>query len=234
MKCEGVKRMTGFAKRATKLSAIVLMGLPAACMGNNASAPDPAYAPVLAQPAPPPASANGSIFQVSNGYAPLTSGQRASMVGDILTIALVERTQASKSNGATADRNGSFGLTPPSTGPLSLFDPSDIGAGGNTTFSGTGTAAQSNALQGEITVTIAEVYPNGTMLVRGEKLMRLNRGDEHIRFSGIVRSADISPDNIVLSSRVANARIGYGGSGEIAQASKQGWLQRFFNIISPF
>lgn len=223
------------AKMLVKSTAILALSMSAsACMGSNASAPNPAFAPTIAAPAPQPVVANGSIFQVSNGYASLTSGARASMVGDLLTIALVEQTKAVKSNGASTDRSGSFGLTPPTTGPFSFFDPSDVSAGGNSTFSGSGTAQQSNALQGQISVTIAEVYPNGTMLVRGEKLISLNRGDEHIRFSGIVRSTDISPENIVLSSRVANAQINYGGSGEIARASKQGWLQKFFSIVSPF
>lgn len=196
--------------------------------------PDPDYAPTLSMPQPAPAVPNGAIFQASNGYSALTNGARAAMVGDVLTIALVERTQAAKSNGANTERNGSIGLTPPATGPFSFFSPSDIGASGNTSFQGSGTAQQSNSLQGQITATIAEVYPNGTMLVRGEKLISLNRGAEHIRFSGIVRAVDISAENVVPSSRVANAQIIYGGTGEIARASQKGWLQRFFEIISPF
>lgn len=191
------------------------------------------YAPVYA-PMPLPAAANGAIFQVANGYAPLTSGSRASMVGDILTIQLVEATQASKTSTANTDRNGSIGLTPPVTGPLSLFDPSDITASGGGKFAGKGNATQSNQLTGEITVTVAAVYPNGTMLVRGEKLLTLNRGDETIRIAGIVRAADISPDNRVLSTRVADARISYAGKGDVARASKPGWLNSFFSIISPF
>ena len=182
-------------------------------------------------PAPPP-TPNGAIFQ--GGYTPLTSGGRAGRVGDIVTIQLVERTAATKSNSATTQRGGSIGLTPPSTGPLSLFSPSDIGAGGDQQFKGKGDAAQSNALSGEISVTVAEVYPNGMMLVRGEKLLTLNRGDERVQISGLVRPIDIGPDNRVLSTRVANATIRYVGKGEIARASKQGWLQRFFSIISPF
>jgi flagellar L-ring protein precursor FlgH len=91
------------------------------------------------------------------------------MVGDILTIVLVERTQAAKSNAAIADRNGEIGLNPPATGPLSLFDPSDVKMGGDSSFNGKGEATQSNRLTGEISVTVAAVYPNGTMLVRGEK-----------------------------------------------------------------
>ncbi len=156
------------------------------------------------------------------------------MVGDILTIQLVERTAASKSNSSVTSKNSSFGLNPPTTGLFALFNPSDINIGGDSSFSGSGHAAQSNSLSGEISVTIAEVYPNGTMKVRGEKLLNLNRGEEFIRMTGIVRSADITTDNRVLSSRVADAKITYAGSGEIARASKQGWLQKFFSSISPF
>lgn len=213
---------------------LAISASPAYAKKKKPIQPDPEYAPTLSVPMAPPPVPNGSIFQTSSGYSALTNGARAAMVGDILTIALVERTQAAKSNGANTDRNGNIGLTPPATGPLSLFSPSDIGMSGTTSFQGTGTAQQSNSLQGQVTVTIAQVYPNGTMLVRGEKLISLNRGEEHIRFSGIVRAVDIGPDNVIPSSRVANAQIIYGGTGEIARASQKGWLQRFFEFVSPF
>ncbi len=189
----------------------------------------------IATPAPaaPVPVANGSIFQ-AGVYAPLTSGSRASQVGDVLTILLVERLQAQKQNSAGTQRGGNVGLTPPSTGLLSLFVPSDINMGGDQSFKGKGEAAQSSQLSGELSVTIAAVYPNGTMLVKGEKLLTLNRGDDRIQFSGIVRLADISTDNRVISSRVADAQIRYVGKGEIARASRQGWLQRFFSALSPF
>jgi flagellar L-ring protein precursor FlgH len=198
-----------------------------------AGKPSPHHAPSFAPPLPPPA-ANGSIFQTSQGYAPLTSGTRAASVGDLLTVVLVERTQAAKSAVANTGRKGDIGLAPPVTGPLSLFTPQDFNMGGSSSFDGKGQAAQSNTLSGEVSVTVAEVYPNGTMLVRGEKLIRLNRGDEFIRFSGLVRPTDVSADNRVASTRVANADITYSGKGEIARASRQGWLQRFFSIVSPF
>jgi flagellar L-ring protein precursor FlgH len=175
----------------------------------------------------------GAIFSAGS-YVPLTTGSRASSVGDILTITLVENISATKSNSATTDRGGDFGLTPPSTGPLSLFKPSDVNMGGKQSFKGKGEASQSNALTGEISVTIAAVYSNGTMLVRGEKQLTLNRGDENVQLSGLVRASDISSENRVLSSRVADARIRYVGKGEVARASQQGWLQRFFSKISPF
>jgi flagellar L-ring protein FlgH len=180
-----------------------------------------------------PATTPGAIVEVGS-YAPLTSGARASRVGDILTVVLMERTTASKSNSATTDRSGGIGLTPPSTGPLNLFKPTDINSGGTQSFKGKGETAQSNTLSGEVSVTIAAVYPNGTMLIRGEKQLTLNRGEERIQISGLVRTADITPDNRVPSTRVADARIRYTGKGEIARASKQGWLQRFFSKVSPF
>lgn len=205
-----------------------------ASAGRKDSANEAAYQPTYAT-VPDNRGANGAIFQAANGYAPLTSGARASMVGDILTIALVERTQASKSTSANTGRDGGIGITPPSTGILSkLFNPSDVASSGTQSFKGQGDAAQSNALSGEVTVTIAKVFPNGTMLVRGQKALTLNRGEEYVQISGIVREADISPDNRVASTRVADARITYTGRGEIARASRQGWLQRFFSRISPF
>lgn len=226
--------MTVSATKCLTLTAAVPLLSLSACMGGGSGGPNPAYAPVLAQPAPAPVAANGAIFQAVNGYAALTSGARAAQVGDLVTITLVERTQATKSNSATTGKSSNFGLTPPTTGPFSLFSPSDIALSSDSSFSGNGQAQQSNALSGEISVTIAEVYPNGTMLVRGEKLMTINRGEEQVRISGIIRAADIGPDNRIASSRVANARIIYGGSGEIATASKQGFLTRFFSAISPF
>lgn len=191
------------------------------------------YAPTYAADPVAPV-ANGAIFQAANGYSALTNGARAAMVGDIVTISLVERTQAAKSNSASTDRSGEIGLTPPTTGPASFFNPTDIGASGGGKFQGKGAAAQSNQLNGEISVTIARIYPNGTMLVRGEKLLTLNRGDENIAITGIIRAADIGPDNRVASTRVADARITYSGKGEIARGSRQGWINRFFSILSPF
>jgi flagellar L-ring protein FlgH len=189
-----------------------------------------APSPPVAAPQPKP---NGSIYQEGH-YVPLTSGTRASQVGDILTIMLVERTSSSKSNSASTDRGGDIGLTPPVTGILSAIKPTDVKISGKQSFKGKGETAQSNQLSGEVSVTVAAVYPNGTMFIRGEKLMTLNRGDEAVQISGLVRASDISNDNRILSTRVADARINYVGKGEIARASQQGWLQRFFSKISPF
>ena len=191
------------------------------------SATLPAAAPVEARPA------NGSIFQPNDGYAALYEGNRARRVGDPLTIVLVERTTASKSAGTQLDSGGGFSITPPTAGPLS-FDPGAAKLSGNRNFKGSGAADQSNALSGEVTVTVAAVYPNGTMLVQGQKRVTLNRGDEYVQIKGIIRIADIDANNRVASTRVADARISYTGKGDVARAARQGWLSRFFSVISPF
>src|SRR3546814_12597587 len=105
--------------------------------------------------------------------------------------------------------------------------------GGGQQFKGKGEASQSNALSGEVSVTVAAVYPNGTMLVKGEKFLTLNRGDERVPISGIVRAIDISPDNRVLSTRVAHAHIRTFGPGDIARARRPGRSPRFFSLTSP-
>ena len=219
-------------RRIYKLVALLALMVPIAAQAKKDKMAPIVYTPTAPQtPVAQPTS--GAIFLAEN-YTPLTSGARAGRIGDILTFVLVERMSATKSNSATTGRNGSVGLTPPATGPLNLFSASDINMGGDQSFKGKGETAQSNALSGELSVTVAAVYPNGNMLVKGEKFLTLNRGDENVQFSGIVRSADISVDNRVLSTRVAAAKILYTGKGEIARASQQGWLQRFFSKISPF
>lgn len=192
------------------------------------SATMPAQVPVVAAPA------NGGIFQASDGYAALYEGTRARRVGDPLTIVLVERTSASKSAGSKLDSSGGFSITPPSTGNLSLFKSTDASVSGSRNFNGSGSADQANALSGEVSVTVAAVYPNGTMLVQGQKRVTLNRGDEFVQIKGLIRIADIDANNRVPSTRVADARIAYTGKGDVARASRQGWLSRFFSVISPF
>jgi flagellar L-ring protein FlgH len=210
---------------------VVLTGLLFANPALAKKTPVEDFTPAFPVEATVPATP-GAIF--SAGYAPLTSGTRASQIGDVLTVVLIERMQASKSNSAKTGRDGGFGLTPPTTGPFALFKSSDVNIGGNSSFTGKGEAEQSNALSGELSVTVMAVRANGTMLVRGEKALTLNRGEERVTLSGIVRASDISPDNRIPSTRIADARIAYTGKGEIARASRQGWLQRFFSAVSPF
>ena len=185
------------------------------------AAPEPAYR------------TPGAIFSTGS-YQPLIGGDRAARVGDILTIVLVENMTASKSASTKTGKNSNFGFALPATGWFSLFAPSDTEFSSGSDFDGKGTAAQSNNLFGELTVVVTEVYPNGVMRVAGQKAITLNRGDEFVEVTGLVRRSDVSADNRVPSTRVADADIKYYGKGEIAEASKKGWLGRFFSWINPF
>jgi len=226
-------RGRGAALALAICAGLVLGGAADPAEARKSRQRDQDYSPVYANDPQPPV-ANGAIFQVANGYSALTNGARAAMVGDLVTINLVERTQATKSSSSSTDRSGKVGLTPPTTGPLSLFAATDASASGGGTFAGKGAAEQSNQLNGSISVTIVRIFPNGTMLVRGEKLVTLNRGDENIAIMGLIRQADVGLDNSVPSTRVADARIIYSGRGDVARSSKQGWLNHFFSILSPF
>ena len=181
-----------------------------------------------------PLVANGSIFQASTGYAALYEGTRARRVGDPLTIVLVEATAASKSANSKLGSSGGLSLIPPTTGRLALFQGTDVSMSGSRNFNGSGAADQSNSLSGEVSVTVSKVLSNGTMLVQGQKRVTLNRGDEFLKIKGLVRTADVDRDNRVLSTRVADAQISYTGKGDVARAGRQGWLGRFFSVVSPF
>ncbi|KHK93725.1 flagellar L-ring protein FlgH [Novosphingobium malaysiense] len=187
----------------------------------------------LAQPVQSQA-ATGGIFNVSAGYAPLYTGTRAARVGDPVTILLIESTTAAKSVNSKNSKSGGASILPPTAGPLSFLNPDALKASSNSSFNGGGNAAQTSTLASTLSVTIAEVRPNGTALVRGEKQMMLSQGDEWVRFSGIIRLADIDQENTIPSTRVADAHIEYSGKGALMRSSKQGWLGRFFNLISPF
>jgi flagellar L-ring protein precursor FlgH len=197
---------------------------------------DPAYAPryPVAETTAPPT--HGSLFSQA-AYNGLFTDPLASRVGDILTIRLSETTTSSKSANTSYSKSSDSTLAEPVilgglVKGLEVNGGNLNSMGSDNDFSGSSSSDQSNSLRGNISVTIAEVLPNGSYIVRGEKWMKLNQGDEYIRISGIVRAADIDSTNGIDSSKLANARITYGGKGAGANANEAGWLARFF--INPF
>ncbi|WP_246448042.1 flagellar basal body L-ring protein FlgH [Novosphingobium flavum] len=220
------------------LSGVGIVGLVALAVGSApALARKPPVGFEAAQPmaAPVLRPATGGIFDAGLGYAGLVQGNVARRVGDPVTILLIENTTTAKTAGSKTSRNGGFSLTPPTSGPLGFLNPDALNASGQSSFKGDGSAAQTSSFSGTVGVTIAEVRPNGTALVKGEKRLLLSQGQEWIQFSGIVRLADIDPQtNSVTSAKVADARMEYAGNGSIQRAGREGWLSRFFNMISPF
>ena len=227
------------------LASLVLSG----CVTPPPKPDDPYYAPVLPRTPLPAAQNSGAIYQP--GFETnLYDDRKAYRVGDIITITLSERTQASKKAGSSMSKDSSakLGLTSLFGGGVSIDNPStslnplkaedlslDVGYSGTRDTDGESDANQSNSLTGSITVTVAEVLPNGILAVRREKWMTLNPGDELVRIAGLVRADDIATDNTVSSTRIANARITYSGTGAFADASQPGWFDRFFmNPLFPF
>lgn len=189
---------------------------------------DPEYSPVPAQSLKPPPVTDGSLFQ--HNYAiSLYNDQRARRIGDVITITLQERTNATKSASTSTSKDSDFNMN-----PINLFGEDTPGfltaeLEAERAFNGTGDSDQSNSLTGQITVTISDILPNGILEVRGEKWLSLNEGDEFIRVRGLVRPQDIGPDNTVMSHKLADARISYGGTGPLADSNRQGWISEMVN-----
>jgi flagellar L-ring protein precursor FlgH len=204
----------------TALAILALLGL-AGCAGNQAR-PEGESSPAV----PVVTKSEGAIFS-SNQQLSLFEDIRARQVGDVLTIILVERTIAKKSASTSSNKDSAVDLAVPGFFGKPIPE-AGVSIEAGRTFTGGGDAAQSNQLDGKLTVTVVERLANGNLRVQGEKQLELNQGDETVRLTGIVRPADIAPDNTVLSSRVADAHIIYAGSGALADSNASGWLTRIF------
>jgi flagellar L-ring protein precursor FlgH len=176
----------------------------------------------------------GSIYANSQGSRMrLFEDNKAREVGDLLTIVLVENTKSRTRANTAITKDSGVGISAPTiAGQAVTYRGRNIleaEVEGSREFAGSGLSTQSNELAGDITVTVVQQLGNGNLLVRGEKQLRLNQGDELVQVQGVVRTADIGPDNRIGSDRVADARIVYGGRGTLARSNAMGWLGRFFN-----
>ncbi|MFD1384419.1 flagellar basal body L-ring protein FlgH [Rhodanobacter aciditrophus] len=188
---------------------------------------EPYYAPVIQPTMQYSQNTEGGIYQTGMGDV-FFGDKKARRVGDVLTVTLSESTSSTKSNAANVTKSSSSTIQNPTILGVPIGLDTEL-PGMNSDFAGSADANQSNSLTGSITVTVYEVYPNGLLAVRGEKWITLNRGQEYIRLSGLVREEDIGSDNTVESIRLADARIAYSGTGELAAGSEQGWLTRIVN-----
>lgn len=209
---------------------------------------DPAYAAVRPAPVMQEDKYDGAIFDTRTNVS-LFEDYRARRVGDILTVVLEEQTDATKETETTINKSNSnsisnptlFGTTPQFSlpGQLPLANTSNnnlaFGLDSNSDFKGQGDSDQKNELTGNISVSVVEVLPNGNMVIRGERVITINQGNEYIRLSGIVSPRDIEADNSISSIRIADAQISYVGDGPTNDANVMGWLSRFFiSALMPF
>jgi flagellar L-ring protein FlgH len=199
---------------------------------TNVHQPMTARPEIQARPQP----MDGAIFQDSTARLLLFNDRRARFVGDTITITIEERLQASNSTSSSAARKGAVNASVPTIAgvPGRTFQGLEIDASSNTSHSGTGGASTNNTLTGNIAVTVIEVYPNGNLLVSGEKQVSIGHNTEYIRFSGVINPANVTAANTVSSTRVADARIEFRGSGSISDAQRMAWLARLFLTFLPF
>ncbi len=211
------------------------LALLSACQSTPDSSPlpnDPFYAPIAPDIMRKKVADDGSLFKFDRANS-LYSDVKARRVGDIITVNLQENTRATKSAGTSNSKESTIDVNPiVGLGGQSLNigrEALQLGMDTSNEFAGDASANQSNNLIGSISVTVVQVLSNQNLLVRGEKWLTLNNGDEYIRLTGVVRPADVSPSNEIVSTKIANARIQYSGTGSFASSQKAGWLSGFFS-----
>lgn len=228
--------------KATRILGLVMFAMAlAGCaeIGERDLPPERVYIPYSTPAVRAP---DGSIFS-NAGQESLLGREKARAPGDLITILIEESVAASASASSNTSRaSTTTALTPNSLawidGQLAGYgipwpqdmDPSQSSIGST----GTGGAEQAGQITGEVTAVVTEVLPNGLLAVRGYKRMTLTRGAQVIRISGLVRPADIQPDNTIRSRRLADAEISVAGRGELADASRSGWMNRALLRLWPF
>nr|WP_110401983.1 flagellar basal body L-ring protein FlgH [Sphaerotilus hippei] len=192
--------------------------------------------PTSARPVPvaPVVQANGSIFQTGQ-YRPLFEDHRARMVGDTVTVQIIEKVSASAKSTSSAEKSGSVSGAVTAFPFLPATALNKLQAGGNSanTFSGKGGTENSNDFSGTITATVIELLPNGHLVIAGEKQIGVNDNVDVLRFSGQVDPRVIQAGNTVASAQIANVRLEQRGRGAQADAQEIGWLSRFFLTVMP-
>lgn len=190
--------------------------------------------------APQPQTA-GSLWTTGRGS--LFVDNRASTVGDIVTVIIREQASASKeattstgrSTSASADITSLFGLESNIANLNSNIDPANlISAGYTNDFKGRGTTTREEDLTATITTQVIEVLPNGNMRISGSKSVMVNHEKQLINLSGIIRQQDITPNNEIDSRYILDANIMYSGKGVIDDKQRPGWFIRLYDVISPF
>ena len=177
----------------------------------------------------------GGIFQAAR-YRPLFEDHRARVVGDTLTVQIVEKVTATAKSTSSVDKAGSLALgvsALPGISPKAFLRGT---ASGNSTsaFEGKGATENSNDFSGTITAVVRGVLPNGHLLIAGEKQIGVNENVDVLRFSGQVDPRAILAGNSVQSAQIANVRLEQRGRGQQSEAQRIGWLSRVFLSLAPF
>lgn len=190
------------------------------------------------QPAMPVSQADGAIFQAGNSTRMLFEDRRARYVGDTLTILIAEATNTADTSASSSSQAGSFSVSTPtlSGGPANstLLGPLTVSNASNGTAASRGATSGTNIFNGTLSATVVEVLPNGNLVVSGEKLVSINRNDQYVRIAGVVNPMNVTSNNTVLSTQVADVQLEYKGASNIDKSAVLSMLQRAFMSIMPF
>lgn len=163
-----------------------------------------------------------------NGPRSLFSDRRASQVGDILTILISETSRTSQTLSNANSKSGNQSLSA-GTGIFGFLAAAT--ASGSDSFQANGSANNTNTATGNVTVTVVDVKENGNLVVEGTQSIWNNKNEHRITVRGVVRPEDISYDNTIASSRVADATLRFDGKGPLNAKQRQGILTQIFNIL---
>ena len=175
---------------------------------------------------------NGAIYQEGMAVN-MFYDTTAKSIGDIITVTLVESATALSSADTVSEKKQKVEMDAPTMAGGDVIQDGKKVLENNLEaardFRGSGESNQAHNFQAVIAVSVVDVLPNSYLVVRGEKLIRLNQSEDYIRFSGIVRPQDINSDNSVESQKIANVQVSYSGSGPLSNANEMGPLAKFFN-----
>lgn len=179
-------------------------------------------------------------FQYGNGS--LYSGRRARGMGDLVTIRVIQSTQAGTTANTSLKRTGTT-----KAGVTALFGletaVADIPGGGpslaleteaTNDFDGSGNTDRMGSVTGTITTRVVDVLPNGHLVVLGKQDVRINNETEVLAITGVVDPRDLATDSSVLSTRVADLRLEYAGIGVVSGKQRPGWFTRILDVVTPF
>ena len=232
------QRTALFAQLASLAAVLGMTG----CVTLNPPPPVdmPSTAPPVLQPREPVVQApTGSLFNASR-YRPAFEDQRARMVGDTVTVQIVERVSASQSSDSKVGRSNdmSTGISdvPLFTGGAAntIKNSLKLGVNSDTDFKGSGSTSSSNTFTGTISTNVTEVLPNGHLVIAGEKQIGVNHNVDVLRFTGTVDPRALRPGSTIASTQVANMRVESRNRGQAGEAQSIGWLSRFFLNVMPF
>ncbi len=183
--------------------------------------------------------ANGSLFTDDAPGSSLFDDFRPRRVGDLIFVDIVESSTASVSSAAKRGRDsGTLGGLIGAAGALPVPGAAVVagvaGGLGSRKFEGKGSTERKSDLRARIAARVVEVLPNGDLRVEARKLVKINKEDERLQLSGIVRRRDVSSENSVPTTAVGDLRVELNGKGVASADNAPGWLFRLFEKITPF